>query len=41
MGNTNSNDKYHNSHYITIDDEAIRIKYKVVNVDWLDTILVI
>ena len=24
MGNTNSNEKYHNSHYITIDDEAIK-----------------
>ena len=43
MGNTNSNDKYHNSHYSTIDDDEIkhiRTNYKVVDVDWLDTTLV-
>jgi hypothetical protein len=43
MGNKNSNDKYHNSHYSTINDDEIkhiRSNYKVVDVDWLDTILV-
>jgi len=45
MGNSipNNSEKYHNSHYSTIDDheiKRIRSNYKVVDVDWLDIILV-
>lgn len=41
MGNTNSNNKYYNSDYNTINDDEIkhiRSNYKVVDVDWLDTV---
>jgi len=41
--NINSNNKYHDSRYNTIDDDLIqniRTNYKVIDVDWLDSILV-
>ena len=43
MGNTLKTAKYYNSNYTSINDEEIqniRQKYKVVDVDWLDSILV-
>jgi hypothetical protein len=45
MGNSISNnfEKYQNSHYTSLDDNEIkniRSNYKVIYVDWLDTILI-
>ena len=43
MGNTSTSKKYYNSHYSSLDDDQIkdiRKNYKVIDVDWLDTVLV-
>jgi hypothetical protein len=43
MGNTSSSNKYYNSHYSLLDDNQIkdiRKNYKVIDVDWLDIVLV-
>jgi non-homologous end joining protein Ku len=43
MGNSIKTAEYYNSNYASINDEEIqniRNKYKVVEVDWLDSILV-
>uniref|UniRef100_A0A6C0HZI8 Uncharacterized protein n=1 Tax=viral metagenome TaxID=1070528 RepID=A0A6C0HZI8_9ZZZZ len=43
MGNTTNKSEYYDSHYLSINNEEIqniRKNYKVVDVDWLDSILV-
>jgi hypothetical protein len=45
MGNSTSNnsEKYYNSYYTSLNDNEIkhiRSNYKVVDIDWLDTILI-